>query len=117
MLKKIVFIIVAFAVLSCARQFGSYPTLQDELRFIGEISEYGLWNESFFRLSRLYSLYPDNPEIANNLAVACEALGKYKQAELLYRKALSIDPNNRYIKENYERFKRIRKGEDKDNNN
>jgi Tfp pilus assembly protein PilF len=43
----------------------------------------------------------------NNLAIAYEHEGELDKARAAYEKALQLEPNNSYIKQNYELFKEI----------
>jgi Flp pilus assembly protein TadD len=63
-----------------------------------------LYSEAEFRFKQAVEKEPKNPEYLNNLAVICEILGKIEEAKNYYNEALKIAPNNKKIKENYERF-------------
>ena len=43
----------------------------------------------------------------NNLAIGYEQRGELEKARNAYEKALELEPNNTFIKQNYELFKEI----------
>ena len=43
----------------------------------------------------------------NNLAIGYEQQGEFEKARNAYEKALELNPNNTYIKQNYELFREI----------
>ena len=43
----------------------------------------------------------------DNLAIGYEQQGDFDKARNAYQKALELNPNNQYIKQNYELFKEI----------
>jgi Tfp pilus assembly protein PilF len=67
-----------------------------------------LWKEAIFRWKNVIKLAPKNYKAHNNLAVAYESIGDYKNAEKEYKLALKLN-NNSYIKKNYEDFKAMLK--------
>lgn len=64
----------------------------------------GFWREALFRFERASRLAPDDPEILNDLAVACEAVGETARALSAYKRALELRPDDNRIKRNYARF-------------
>ncbi len=77
---------------------------ESQLAFGVQMAKRGLWNEALFRFEEADRLEPGNPKILNNLAVACEAVGRFDEALDYYRRALSGDPANRDLKRNYASF-------------
>ncbi len=77
---------------------------KDHINFGIEAAKRKLWKEAYYRFKRAAELNPRSAEAYNNLAVACEALGRFKEAEKYYKKALELDPGNRRIKANYAIF-------------
>ena len=49
---------------------------------------------------------PDSVAAHNNLAVAYEKKGMFKEAKEEYERALKLNPNNKYVKANYKKFQR-----------
>ncbi len=72
-----------------------------------------MWKEAEYRWRRVVELNPEDFRAHNNLAVALEALGKYKEAEKEYKIAIKLSHNNELIRRNYEKFKSGKKGRKK----
>ncbi len=75
-----------------------------QLRFGVQMAQRGLWNEALFRFHKAEQIDPNNPRILNNLAVAQEAAGRYDAALATYKKALSLAPGDKDLKDNYAHF-------------
>lgn len=76
-----------------------------QLGFGVDMARRGLWREALFRFEQVKKLQPNDPKALNNLAVAYEAVGRFEDAELLYREAERLAPSNRDIKKNTSRFR------------
>lgn len=74
-----------------------------------------LWEEAIFRWEKVLQVNPDSAVAHNNLAVAYEKKGLLERAQEEYEKALKLSPNNRYIKSNYEKFKKTLESDLKEN--
>jgi Tfp pilus assembly protein PilF len=75
-----------------------------QLDFGVSMARRGLWNEAVFRFEAARRVEPGNVQALNNLAVAYEAVGRFDDALAAYRDALKADPNNRRLRQNYQRF-------------
>lgn len=71
------------------------------------VAQRGLWKEALYRWQRAVELNPSYAAAWNNLAIAYEHEGNFEEARKAYEKALSLDPKNLFIKQNYELFKEI----------
>jgi Flp pilus assembly protein TadD len=80
------------------------PSAGELMEFGVQMARRGLWSEALFRFQQADKLQPNDPETLNNLAVACEAVGKFEEALEYYQKALRASPNSRDLKKNYSRF-------------
>lgn len=69
-----------------------------------EMARKGFWREALFRFEKAAALHPENPEVLNNLGVACESVGETSRALAAYKKALELAPQDTKIKRNYARF-------------
>lgn len=87
-----------------AAPLGAVSEPREQLQFGADMAARGLWSEAFFRFRRADRLEPDSPRILNNLAVACEALGRFEDALGHYQRALELSPSDREIRGNYDRF-------------
>lgn len=83
---------------------------ESQMAFGVEMARRDLWSEALFRFQQAAQLEPNNPRIYNNLAVACEATGRFDEALEYYRKAVQLDPGNRDLKKNYARFAEFYQG-------
>ncbi len=100
------FSLVAFVFGAGAASAARQPsdTAKDQLNFGVAMAQRQLWNEALFRFRRAALLDPSNPHVFNNLAVACEATGRFEEALESYQKALRLAPADRTLKANYTRF-------------
>lgn len=80
---------------------------KSELEFGIKVAQRGLWNEAIYRWERAVELDADYAAAHNNLAIGYEHEGKFDKAQVEYEKALKLDPENEYIKQNYDLFKEI----------
>lgn len=71
------------------------------------VAQRGLWREAIYRWERATQIDPSYAAAHNNLAIAYEHEGKLDKARAAYEKALELEPNNTYIKQNFELFKEI----------
>ena len=71
------------------------------------VAQKGLWREAIYRWERATEIDPTYAAAHNDLAIAYEHEGELDKARAAYEKALQIEPNNSYIKQNYELFKEI----------
>ncbi len=78
-----------------------------QVEFGWDVAMKGLWNEAAYRWEKAVELDPEYAAAWNNLGIAYEHQGKFAQARNAYEKALKIDPNNNYIRQNYELFREI----------
>ncbi len=78
--------------------------MRQQWEFGIEMARRGAWKEALFRFRRSVELTPDHALLHNNLAVAYESTGKYREASREYLRALELDPGNEQIKANYTSF-------------
>ena len=71
------------------------------------VAQRGLWREAIYRWERAAQIDPTYAAAHNNLAIAYEHEGELDKARAAYEKALEIEPDNAFIKQNYELFKEI----------
>ena len=71
------------------------------------VAQKGLWREAIMQWERATEIDPTYAAAFNNLAIAYEHEGDLDKARVAYDKALAIEPNNSYIKQNNELFKEI----------
>ena len=100
-------IIAAFALLWV--MFSSVGAVQKseseiQLEFGVKVARMGSWREAAFRFERAVKADDANARAWNNLGVARESLGEIELAREAYEKSLALAPDDRRIRQNYERF-------------
>jgi Tfp pilus assembly protein PilF len=78
-----------------------------QVEFGINVAQRGLWREAIYRWERAVEIDPTYAAAQNNLAIAYEHEGELEKARAAYEKALSLEPNNTFIRQNYELFKEI----------
>lgn len=78
-----------------------------QVEFGISVAQRGLWREAIYRWERAAEIDPTYAPAHNNLAIAYEHEGELDKARVAYEKALELQPNNAYIRQNYELFKEI----------
>ena len=80
---------------------------KDQVKFGIKVAQLGLWREALTHWERAIKLDPTYAPAYNNLAIGYEQQGDFDKARNAYQKALELNPNNQYIKQNYELFREI----------
>ena len=80
---------------------------KNQVEFGIKVAQLGLWREALSHWERAAKLDPTYAPAYNNLAIGYEQQGEFEKARVAYEKALQLNPNNAYIKQNYELFKEI----------
>jgi type IV pilus assembly protein PilF len=105
---------VAAAALLCVGLAAAVPAFADQrgeakeqVEFGIQVAQRGLWREAIYRWERATQLDPTYAAAFNNLAIAYEHEGELDKARGAYEKALSLEPDNALIKQNFDLFKEI----------
>lgn len=77
---------------------------EEELEFGYKAAKRGYWQEALERFELAAELTPNQPRILNNIAVALEANGRFDEARTTYETGLALDPGNKALKKNFQRF-------------
>ncbi|MFZ2052971.1 MAG: tetratricopeptide repeat protein [Candidatus Aminicenantales bacterium] len=97
---------IAAAFLGIALVFGcAGPRFTDQIGFGIWAADRDLWDEAIFRWKKVLSQEPRSVAAHNNLAVAFEKKGLWEEARKEYEAALKLDPDNPWVKLNYEKFR------------
>ena len=80
---------------------------KEQVEFGIQVAQRGLWREAIYRWERATQLDPSYAAAFNNLAIAYEHEGELEKARGAYEKALSLEPDNALIKQNFDLFKEI----------
>ena len=94
----------ALAVPLAAEQRGE---AKEQVEFGIQVAQRGLWREAVYRWERATQLDPTYAAAFNNLAIAYEHEGELDKARGAYEKAVTLEPDNALIKQNYDLFKEI----------
>lgn len=78
---------------------------REQVAFGIDVARRGLWLEASYRWEKAVELDPANASARNNLAVAYEQSGEFDLANDEYERALELDSDNLYIRQNYELFR------------
>jgi type IV pilus assembly protein PilF len=80
---------------------------RSQVEFGIAVAQKGLWKEATYRWLRATEIDPTYAAAFNNLAIAYEQQGDAEKARAAYEKAVSLEPNNLQIRQNYDLFKEI----------
>jgi Tfp pilus assembly protein PilF len=78
-----------------------------QVQFGIQVAQHNLWREAIYWFERAAELDPTYAPASNNLAIAYEQQGDLEKARQWYERALKLDSDNQYIKQNYELFREI----------
>ena len=78
-----------------------------QVEFGWEVALKGLWNEATYRWLKAVEIDPTYAAAWNNLGIAYEQQGKFTEARKAYEKAIELEPNNNFIRQNYDLFREI----------
>jgi Tfp pilus assembly protein PilF len=86
---------------------------KEQVEFGIRVAQRGLWREAIYRWERATQIDPSYAQAFNNLAIAYEHEGQLDKARAAYEKALTLEPNNALIQQNFDLFKEINDRADK----
>jgi tetratricopeptide (TPR) repeat protein len=106
-LRAIVIGLLLFVVVSAPLAADAREDAKDQVQFGIRVAQLGLWREAVAHWERAAKIDPTYAPAYNNLAIGYEQQGDFEKARAAYEKAIELNPNNTYIKQNYELFKEI----------
>ena len=80
---------------------------KSQVEFGIKVAQKGLWKEATQRWEAATVTDPSYAAAWNNLAIGYEQLGRFDDARRAYEKAIELDPDNNFIKVNYDYFREI----------
>ena len=80
---------------------------KEHVEFGIELAKKGLWSSAVQQWEKAKSIDAEYMAAWNNLAIGYEQLGKFPEAREAYDIALKLDPNNAFLRTNFEQFKEI----------
>lgn len=78
-----------------------------QVEFGWEVAVKGLWGEATYRWLKAVEIDPTYAAAWNNLGIAYEQQGKFEDARKAYEKAIALEPNNNFIRQNNDLFREI----------
>jgi Flp pilus assembly protein TadD len=78
-----------------------------QVEFGWDVAVKGLWKEATYRWQKAVEIDPTYAAAWNDLGIAYEQQGAFSKARDAYEKALKLDPNNSFIRQNYDLFREI----------
>ena len=106
-LRAIIGALLLLGVVSSPVRADERGEAKEQVKFGIKVAQLGLWREALAHWERAIKLDPTYAQAYNNLAIGYEQQGDFEKARNAYQKALELNPNNQYIKQNYELFKEI----------
>jgi Flp pilus assembly protein TadD len=106
-LRAIIIGLLLFVVVSAPLAADAREDAKDQVQFGIRVAQLGLWREAVAHWERAAKIDPTYAPAYNNLAIGYEQQGDFEKARAAYEKAIELNPNNTYIKQNYELFKEI----------
>jgi Tfp pilus assembly protein PilF len=107
-------VVVRALVFAAALSASTAPAWADQrsaskaqVEFGIKVAQNGLWKEATYRWEKAVEIDPTYAAAWNNLAIGYEHEGKFDEARQAYDKAVTLDPKNLLIRQNYDLFKEI----------
>ena len=104
---RILLLVLLFAAAAAPAAADAREDAKKQVEFGIDVAQRGLWREAIYRWERAAQIDPTYAAAHNNLAIAYEHEGELDKARGAYEKALELEPDNTFIKQNYELFKEI----------
>jgi Flp pilus assembly protein TadD len=106
-LRAIIGALLLLGLVSAPVRADERSDAKEQVKFGIRVAQLGLWREAVAHWERAVRLDPTYAQAYNNLAIGYEHQGDFEKARNAYQKALELNPNNQYIKQNYELFREI----------
>jgi len=107
MIRRLLAPLVLVAALVVPLSADARSDAKKQVEFGIDVAQRGLWREAIYRWERATQIDPTYAAAHNNLAIAYEHEGDLDKARQAYEKAIELEPENAFIKQNYELFREI----------
>ena len=97
-------LILASAIPACADKRSE---AKEQVNFGILVAQKNLWKQAVVQWQRATEIDPTYDAAWNNLAIGYEQLGRFNDARKAYEKAMDLEPNNTFIKNNNDQFREI----------
>src|SRR5688572_16747479 len=95
---------VLFTALTSPAMADARSDAEKQVKFGIDVARNNLWREATFWFLRAAEIDPTYAAAFNNLAIAYEHSGNLEDAGRAYERAVKLDPDNQYIRQNHELF-------------
>ncbi len=107
-MKHRVWLVVALAIgLTAPLLADRRSDAKEQVDFGIAVAQRGLWKEAVYRWEKAVDLDATYGAAWNDLGIGYEQLGRFDDARKAYEKALELEPNNNFIRNNYDSFREI----------
>jgi Tfp pilus assembly protein PilF len=106
-MSRALVIVAAVAAFAAPAYADQRSDAKAQVDFGIKVAQNGLWTEATYRWKRAVEIDPTYAAAWNNLAIGYEHEGKFEEARQAYDKAITLDPKNLLIRQNYDLFKEI----------
>jgi Tfp pilus assembly protein PilF len=107
MIRRLLAPLALVAALTAPLSADARSDAKKQVEFGINVAQRGLWREAIYRWERAAQIDPTYAAAHNNLAIAYEHEGDLEKARQAYEKAIELEPENAFIKQNYELFREI----------
>ena len=104
---RVVVAVLALAAFAPSAYADARSDAKSQVEFGIKVAQNGLWKEATYRWLKAVEIDPTYAAAWNNLAIGYEHEGKFDEAREAYDKAVTLDPKNLLIRQNYDLFKEI----------
>jgi len=104
---RVVAAVMALAAFAPSVYADARSDAKSQVEFGIKVAQNGLWKEATYRWQKAVELDPTYAAAWNNLAIGFEHEGKFDEARQAYDKAVTLDPKNLLIRQNFDLFKEI----------
>ena len=95
------------ALLSAPARADRRSDAKAQVDFGIRVAQKNLWKEAVYRFEKAIEIDKTYGGAWNNLGIAYEQLGRFDEARKAYETAMELEPNNTFIRNNYDQFRDV----------